>query len=250
MSGADAVVAELPYPTPLVGGVLLRRYKRFLADVRLDDGRDVTAHCSDPGRMKDIAVAGRRVWLSASDNPKRKLKWSWEIATTADGISVGVRSALPNALVGNALRADALAPFTGYRSIRAEVKTAPKTRADFVLSEHPEDPRPCTVEVKSVTLRLPTGELAFPDAPSERARRHLDVLAEAVRGGERAALVYIAQRNDGTRVVPAAAIDPGYAERYRAAVDAGVEVYAWAASVRPTGVTLWAQRLETAAQPA
>ena len=218
-------------------GVLVRRYKRFLADVRMDSGEEVVAHCPNPGRMTSCAEVGGRVWLSHHDSPRRKLKWTWEIAET-QGTSVLVNTARPNAIVEEALRAGRFGALAGYTSVRREVRYGERSRVDLLL----EDPSlgRCFVEVKSVTLRLPDGTGAFPDAVSARAARHAAELAAQVAAGDRAVLFFLVSRGDVASVRPADAIDPAYGAALRAAVRAGVEVMAYRADIDIRGVRVGA----------
>lgn len=220
---------------PLHSGVLLRRYKRFLADVRLDGGAEVVAHCPNPGRMTSCAAPGCRVWLSHHDNPKRKLKWTWELSEM-DGTTVLVNTARPNAVVEEALRAGQVPGLAGYASLRREVRYGERSRIDLLL-EDPERGR-CFVEVKSVTLRVGEGEGAFPDAVSARGARHAAELAAQVAAGDRAVLFFLVSRGDVQHIRPADEIDPAYGVALRAAVDAGVEVMAHRAEVGVGGVHL------------
>ena len=220
------------FEEPLVEGRLLQRYKRFLADVELDDGRVVTAHTANPGAMTGLCHPGRRVLLSHHPSPKRKLAHTWELVRLA-GRWVGVNPLHSNRLVGEALRRGmlGLAP----RSLRPEVRLA-DSRIDWLI-ELAEGR--CWLEVKTATLVA--GERAlFPDAPTERGRRHLDRLRAAVEDGDRAAFCFVAQRSDVRAVAPAEAIDPAYAAALREAAGAGVELYAITCRVGPTGISPWA----------
>lgn len=218
---------------PLHAGVLLRRYKRFLADVRLEDGQEVTAHCPNPGRMTSCMAPGCRVWLSHHDDPRRKLAWSWELSEM-DGTMVLVNTARPNAIVEAAVRAGAVPALLGYPGLRREVRYGERSRVDLLL-EDPARGR-CWVEVKSVTLRVAPGEGAFPDAVSARGARHAAELAAQVRGGDRAVLFFLVSRGDIDTVRPADEIDPAYGVALRAAVAAGVELVAHRAHVDRAGV--------------
>lgn len=226
------------FPEPLIPGRLLRRYKRFLADVALDAGETVTCHCPNTGSMMGCADPGLRVWLSRSDNPKRKYPLGWELVETASGALVGIHTGRSNALVGEALDQGLIEPLAGYASRRAEytLPDAPM-RADWLLQGHEREPD-CVLEVKNVTAAVDDGIALFPDAVSERGSRHLQVLAERVRTGGRAALIYCVQRDDVREVRPADRIDPVYGAHLRRAIDAGVEVYALGASISPAGIEL------------
>lgn len=213
---------------PLVPGVLLRRYQRFLADVRLDGGEVVTAHTANTGRMTGVAEPGSRVWLSRADDPRRKLKWTWELVEARPGVRVGINTARANALVAEGIARGVIAELAGYERIRREVRYAGNRRIDLLL-EHPGRP-PCYVEVKNTTL-VEDGVALFPDAVSERARRHLEALTAMVAQGARAAICFCVQREDARASAPADAIDPAYGAALRRALAAGVEAIAYRARV-------------------
>ena len=217
-------------------GRLLRRYKRFLADVETDAGDTLTVHCPDPGSMRGLAEPGRRVRCSTSDDPRRKLAHTLEMIRVGR-IWVGVNTARANRLVRRALEAGAIPPLGGYGRVRAEVPVAGGSRLDFLLEERPRDPRPCYVEVKSVTL-CESGRGRFPDSVTERGRRHVETLARLHQGGARAVLLFLAQRADCDAVEPADDIDPAYGAALRRAAAAGVEVLAAGARVDGRGLAL------------
>lgn len=208
---------------PLVAGRLVKRYKRFLADVTLDDGRLVTAHSANTGSMMGCAEPGSRVWLSASDNPKRKLAFTWELVEAEPGVVVGIHTGRANALVEEAIRAGRLPALSGATSIRREVRYGKNSRIDLLLDF--DAAPPCHVEVKNVTL-VRDGVALFPDAVTARGAKHLAEMTEVVRTGGRAAMVYCVQRGDGDALSPAQEIDPAYADALRDAMAAGVEAYA------------------------
>lgn len=216
----------------LQAGRLERRYKRFLADVRLPDGTLVVAHCPNTGAMTGLTAPDSRVWLSYHDNPARKLRWTLELVETEQGL-VCVHSALANKVIGEALRANQIAPLAGDWEVRPEVRLPGSARVDFVLSG--DDCR-VIVEVKSVTLLAENGLGLFPDAVSDRARKHAQALAASVSEKTRAALLFCVFHEGITRVAPADAIDPAYGAALRAAAQAGVEVLACACSVAPEGI--------------
>ncbi len=207
------------YPTALEEGVLLRRYKRFLADVELEDGRTLTVHCANPGSMKGLADPGNRVRIRDSGNPKRKLPHNLE-QVKAGRAWVNVNTALPNLVVGAALARDGLAPLAGYTNIRPEASDGAASRLDFLL-EGPQGR--CWVEVKSTTLRE-DGEARFPDAVTTRGRKHLEALRSLHAAGDRAVMLYLVARADAAPFRPAWDIDPDYAETLAEVAAAGVEV--------------------------
>ena len=230
--------AAVAFTPALVPGRLERRYKRFLADVTLNDGSCVTAHCPNPGAMTGLAAPGSAVWLAPVVNPKAKLRWRWIIATQ-EGVMTGIDTLLANRLAFRLLEAGAVPELAGHPAPRREVATGGGSRIDLLLSG--EGSRPdCWVEVKSVTLRRPDGPdplaAEFPDAVTTRGARHLDALAELARGGARAAMLYLVQRDDCRRFRIAADIDPAYAGAFARARAAGVEMLCYDCAVSPAGV--------------
>ncbi len=223
----------------LIAGTLVKRYKRFLADVMLEGGV-VTAHCPNSGSMKGYKEAGLRVWLSESDNPNRKLRYTWELVEDADGERVMVHAARANTLVREAIEAGVVAELQGYENLRSEVKYGTqKSRIDLLLEKPGEQ---CYVEVKSVTLK--EGEaLMFPDAVTTRGQKHLQELMAMKAQGHRAVLFFAVLREGGTHFEAAAHIDPDYARLLDAARTAGVEVLIYRARFREDGIALQ-ERLE------
>lgn len=226
------------FDSPLVPGRLLRRYKRFLADVRLDDGTCITAHCPNTGAMLGCQAGDARVWLSVSERPGRKYRHTWELVEVAPDNLVGIHTGRSNGLVREALASGLLPELSGYGAVRPEVRLAEQgSRIDFLLEGHASAPR-CFLEVKNVTAAVEDGVALFPDAVSRRGTRHMQHLAACCRAGDRAALVYCVQRADVSEVRPADGIDPAYGDALREAMDAGVEVYALGATVTPDAVVL------------
>lgn len=230
------------YPVVLQPGRLVRRYKRFLADVRMPDavGEAVeTVHCANSGSMKACLVDDAEVMIRDAQNPKRKLRYTWEMIKIGAGW-VGVHSALANTMVAGAIEAGAISELSGYDRVRREVKHG-KSRIDLCLEDNSsETPRPaCYVEVKHATM-LVDDQIAFPDAVSERARKHLQTLSELVEGGQRAVLFFSVGRTDGQVMRPADEIDPAYGEALRSAVAKGVEILAYQFVFSPEGVSLGA----------
>ncbi len=220
----------------LVPGTLLRRYKRFLADVRLDDGTEVVAHCPNPGRMTSCAIPGGRVLLSPANNPRRKLKWTWEIAYAgADGTTaVLVNTGRPNAVVAEALASGAVPGLEAYTTIRPEVRYGERSRVDFLLEG--EGLPDAYVEVKSVTLLSAPGVASFPDAVTERGRRHLYELDAVRRAGHRAVLIFLLSRGDADVIRPADEVDPAYGATLREVAAAGLTLCGLRARVSPEEV--------------
>jgi len=204
------------FPSPLIPATLVRRYKRFLADVVLPGDEAITAHVANPGAMTGLAAPGAKVWLSRSDNPSRKLPYSWELVEVDLGSGpelVGVNTGHPNPLVGAAIAAGAIPELAGYGSLRREVKYGRNSRVDFLLEE--EGKPSCFVEVKNVHLMRAKGLAEFPDAVTARGAKHLDELADMVAQGHRAMMVYLVQIGSADRFALARDIDP----RYGAAFD-------------------------------
>ncbi len=208
----------------LIPATLLRRYKRFLADVELGDGSMLTVHCPNPGRMTSCAEPGRPVWISDSGNPKRKLRYSLEMVRMGR-TWVGVNTANPNPAMAGFIRRGRIPELAGYDEIRPEVR-AGKSRIDLRLRDVGGKRADCYVEIKSSTLRV--GEhAAFPDAVTERGRKHLGELAALVGEGHRGVIFYFVGRADCRRFRPADEIDPAYGAALREAVAAGVEALAY-----------------------
>ncbi len=217
----------------LYPGRLLRRYQRFLADVLLESGETVTAHCPNSGSMRGCATPGSPVLLSLSSNPKRKLAHTWELVE-ADGVWVGINTALPNRIVHEAIAAGEVQELAGYDAIRPEVPYGTGSRIDLLLTG---DRPPCYVEVKNVTL-VEGGRALFPDAVTTRGQKHLRELMEVVRRGERGVIFFLVQRPDAASVSPADSIDPEYGRLLRLAVAQGVEALAYRAEVTPEEIRL------------
>ena len=228
----------MKFEAPLIRGELIRRYKRFLADVILADGSETTVHCPNTGSMLGCQAPGSTVWLLPVDNPARKYPLGWELVEARAAVLVGINTGRSNALVAEALSRGLIPELEGFDRIRREVKVeGTRSRIDFLLEDHPEGPD-CYLEVKNVTAAVEDGCGFFPDAVSVRATRHVEELAERVQRGQRGALCFCVQRADVERVRPADEIDPAYGRALRRAVESGVEVYALGASVTPEGVSL------------
>jgi sugar fermentation stimulation protein A len=223
----------------------VRRYKRFLADVETRDGQVLTVHCPNPGSMLGMNTPGSAVRCQAHDDPKRKLRHSLEMIRVGR-VWVGTNTARANQLAERVLARGGVPALAGYRTVRREVSLpdalrdpgeSVRTRLDFALEDHPTDPRPAYVEVKSVTLA--SGRCArFPDSVTARGRRHMEALERLARRGVRAAVLFVVQRGDCDRVEPADDIDPAYGDALRRAAAAGVEVHALGARVTARGIAV------------
>ena len=224
----------MEFTTPLIAARLIRRYKRFLADVRLPDGTEAMAHCPNPGSMMGMADEGTKIWLEPNDDPRKKLKYGWRLIEQDDGHFVGVDTGVPNRVVGPALLAHQIAGLPPYDAVRAEVKYADKSRIDFLLSDAVDT----YVEVKSVTLSRTAGLAEFPDSVTARGAKHLETLTQMVAQGHRAVMFYMVQRTDCAALSLAADIDPAYAAAFARATKAGVQVLAYDCEIDPKGVTL------------
>jgi sugar fermentation stimulation protein A len=225
------------FPAPLLPATLVKRYKRFLADVVLPTGETITVHCANPGSMIGLAAPGARVWLSKSANPKRKLAHSWELIEVDFGTGaelVGINTGHPNALAVEAIAAGAIPELVGYASLRREVKYGKNSRVDILL-EHPQLP-PCYVEIKNVHLMRRPGLAEFPDAVTKRGAKHLGELADMVAQGHRAVMLFLIQIGSARHFALARDIDPAYGRAFDAARAAGVEAIAYRCGISCDGI--------------
>lgn len=218
---------------PLIRGTLLKRYKRFLADVKLDTGEMVTAHCPNTGSMKGCSEPGRPVYISQSDNPKRKLKYTWELIEMPTSF-VGVNTLTPNRLVYKAIQDGMIPEFQGHDTIHREVNIGNGTRIDLVLDK---ESAPCFIEIKNCTL-VTNGLAQFPDAVTQRGLKHLQELRKLVKKGHRGVLFFFVQRMDATAFQPANDIDPDYANMLERVYDQGVEVVIYDVSIDLKGIRI------------
>lgn len=227
----------MQFPAPLQRGTLIKRYKRFLADVMLENGEEITAHCANPGSMLGLAEPGARVWLSQSVNPKRKLKFSWELVEVDLGNGpalVGINTAHPNLLVAEAIASGAIEELSGYPALRREVKYGVNSRIDVLLEDN--ELSRCYVEIKNVHLMRESGRAEFPDSVTARGAKHLGELTNMVAEGHRAVMVYLVQRADAEDFSLARDIDPVYAQAFEQATNGGVEALAYACRLSPEGI--------------
>lgn len=227
------------FPAPLIEATLVRRYKRFLADVRFESGEVATVHVANPGAMTGLDSPDARLWLSRSSNPRRTLPYSWELVEVDLGAGpelVGVDTAKPNALVAEALAAGRIPALRGYGEIRREVRYGANSRADFVLADG-QRPR-CYLEVKNVHLMRTPRRAEFPDCVTTRGARHLGELAAMAAGGARAVLLFVIQIPSADRFALARDIDPAFAAACDRARREGLEVLAWRCAVSLDGIAI------------
>ena len=229
----------MKFATPLVRGRLIKRYKRFLADVRLDTGELVTATCPNTGSMMGLAVPDAVVWLSVSESPTRKYPHTWELVEADLGRGpalVGINTNHPNRLVSDAIAAGRIPEVAGYATMRREVKYGLSSRIDILL----EDPSKglAYVEIKNVHLSRKAGLAEFPDSVTERGVKHLMELGGMVDAGHRALMLYLIQRADAEAFAFADDIDPRYAAAFATAREKGVEAVAYACRLTPEEIVI------------
>ncbi len=221
---------------PHLQGTLLRRYKRFLADVALEDGTEITVHCANSGAMTSCKEPGRPVIISDSQNPKRKLRYTWEMIEMEDGW-VGVNTANPNTAVTHFVEAEQIPELAGYDESKREVKygVEGRSRIDLLLSK--ESGERCFVEIKNATMKV-DDYAAFPDAVTTRGQKHIEELELVAKAGDRAVLFFFVGRTDCARFRPADEVDKRYGELLRRAVTAGVELLAYRMKFTPERIEL------------
>ncbi len=234
------------FGSPLIPARLVRRYKRFLADAVLDDGTEVTVHCPNPGSMMGLADPGIRIWIEPGQ-PGRKLPYAWRLVELPEGHVAGIDTAVPNRVVGEALRARLIPELAAYGTVRPEQRYGKASRVDFLLSG--EGLPDAYVEVKNVHLRREGDWAEFPDCVTSRGARHLRELAAMVAEGHRAVMLYLIQRTDCARFRLASDIDPAYAAAASAAREASVETLCYGTKIDRTGVTLGSRRIVVFASP-
>lgn len=224
------------FPSPLLKGRLVKRYKRFLADIALDDDREITAHCANPGSMIGVAQEGARVWVSEHHGTKRKLPYSWEIVEIGKTL-IPVNTSNPNKIAAEAIEAGAIPELAGYADMRREVKYGEASRVDLLL-EGGRRRKPCYVEIKNVHLSREAGLAEFPDSVTKRGAKHLVELGSVAAQGARAVMLFVVQRSDCRAFRPAADLDPAYAKTLTEAVNAGVETLCYDCEVTTSEVVL------------
>ena len=226
----------MKYSSPLQRVTLIKRYKRFLGDVIMPDGTQITVHTPNTGSMLGCAEPGSHVWIRDTASETRKYRYSWELSELASGALVGVNTHLANQLVVEAIRNGLVASLNGYAQLLTEVAYGvERSRIDILLED--DGVPPCYIEVKNVTARS-VDHAIFPDAVTARGTKHLRELMQVVKEGARGVIFFCVQREDVTAFRPAAEIDPRYAETLKQAVAAGVEALAWRVSITPAEVVL------------
>lgn len=225
----------MKFPVPVLYGTLIKRYKRFLADIELENGELITAHCANPGSMKGMNHPGLRVWVMPATNPNRKLKYDWLVAELGTA-KVCIHTGLANGIVEEAILSGSIAELQGYKNLRREVKYGQNSRIDILVED--EGRAPCYVEVKNVTLSREAGTAEFPDSPTARGTKHLHELAHMVEGGARAVMFYLVNRTDAERFRLASDIDPTYKKAFDMASSLGVERLVYGCDITPSAIVI------------
>lgn len=225
----------MKFPTSLIRGKLIQRYKRFLADIELESGEEVTAHCANPGSMLGLKDPGMTVWVSEALNKTRKLKYDLQLVD-ADGVLVAINTGNPNKLVEEAILDGTISELSGYDTLRREVKYGVNSRIDILLSGG--GLADCYVEVKNVHMLREKGLYEFPDSVTSRGAKHLVELSDMVEAGHRAVMVYLVQREDGSKFRFAEDYDPAYVEAYRQAKTRGVEALVYNCHISTDEITV------------
>ena len=226
----------MQFLSELIPGTLIKRYKRFLADVKLADGSLITAHVANTGAMTGCMPEGARIWLSLSDNPNRKYPYSWQLVEVSSGHLACINTSLTNKLVQEALPVQKIPELSGFEDCRTEVAYGEeKSRIDFLLKYKDQL---AYVEVKHVTLSLKPNEASFPDAVTKRGQKHLRELIQQVKCGHRAVLLFIIMRTDVNLVTPADSVDEEYGRLLRQAISEGVEVIAYGTQINQQGISI------------
>lgn len=229
----------MKFPNPLIKGTLIKRYKRFLADVTLETGEEITAHCANPGSMLGLKDPGSTVWLSPATNPKRKLKYSWELIETNDfnkKTLVGINTSLPNKLAEEAILNGTIKELLDYQNLKREVKYGENSRIDILLDNPEINEQKCYVEIKNVHLLRENNLAEFPDSVTARGAKHLKELSDMVKQGHRAVMFYLIQREDCTSFSLAEDIDKAYKDAFLKAIDTGVEAIAYKCKLTTTEI--------------
>lgn len=228
------MLSAMNFDKKLLPGTFLKRYKRFFADVQLENGEIITAHCPNTGSMKGLLAEGATAWVAHHNDPKRKLQYTLELLGAGDSL-VGVNTARPNKIVAHHIAAGNVPELAGYANLRGEVKYGTNSRIDLLLED--ANKPACYVEIKNTTLRE-GGAALFPDAVTSRGLKHLEELAAEVKKGNRAVMFYLVNRDDCSHFSPADDIDPAYGEALRRVVQQGVEILSYACDVTPEKIHL------------
>lgn len=225
----------MDFSPPLIPARFLKRYKRFFADLELEGGREITAHCPNPGAMLGLLEPGAPCWVSRSDDPKRRLAYTLQLMR-AGGDLVGINTVLPNRIVAEALEAKAISALSGYSRIRREVPYATASRVDFLLED--DKGTQLYLEIKNVHLKRRAGLAEFPDCVTARGARHMADLGAMVLRHTRAMVLFLVQRENCNHVAISGDLDPAYATAFAKALKAGVEVLAYDCLLSPDGISL------------
>jgi sugar fermentation stimulation protein A len=229
----------MKFPSPLIRGTLLQRYKRFLFDAKLDDGATVTGTCANTGSLMGLKEVGTAIWMSEQDSPTRKYRHTWEMCEVdlGDGPTlVGINTGYPNKLVAEAIEAGRIKELKGYETLRREVKYGKNSRIDLLLEDAKKGL--CYVEIKNVHMMRALGKAEFPDSITERGAKHLAEMSDMVRQGHRAVMMYLIQRGDAKRLTLARDVDPKYGLAFDAAMAAGVEILAYSCKMSPDEIVV------------
>lgn len=225
----------MKFANQLLKGILIKRYKRFLADIELENGKIVTAHCANSGALYGVTTPGLTVWLSENHNPTRKLKYTWELAEV-EGVMIGVNTSWPNGLAAEAIQNQFIPPLNGYAHLKREVKYGQNSRLDILLQDPTK--KDCFVEVKNVHMKRTEKRAEFPDSVTTRGAKHLSEMIDVIQAGKRAVMLYIIQRADCDHLRFADDIDPVYAQTAILAKNKGVEFYAYDCKITPQEITI------------
>ncbi len=229
----------MKFPTPVQKGQLVKRYKRFLADITLQTStQTITAHCANPGSMRTVNEEGAVVWVTKAQNPNRKLQYDWQVIKIQKAL-ICINTALANTIVAEAIAAGQIEALIGYDKLEREIKYGHNSRIDIRLSA--TDKPDCYVEVKNVTLSRQTGLAEFPDSTTARGTKHLMELADMARQGHRAVMFYLVNRTDSTDFTLAHDIDPSYAATFDKARQAGLDILIYRTHIDETGITIGPQ---------
>ena len=224
----------MKFKKKLLQGTLIKRYKRFFVDIKYQN-KTIIAHCPNPGAMTGVAEKGITSWLSKRDNPKRKLKWTWELVNKNNNF-IGINTHNPNNIIHEAINSNQIVELSGYETIRREVKYGENSRIDILLQGN--DKEDCYLEIKNVHLSRYKNMVEFPDSVTERGKKHLLELSQVVQSGKRAVLLFLIQRNDCNTFKIANDIDPKYFETFKKAFDTGVEVICISSIISPEAINI------------